>query len=49
MAEKMTREQAYLAMFEFLRAYYERGPSEEVAMILGSMQLSPDGSPMDLA
>ena len=45
----LTREQAYRAMFEFLEAYWERGKSEEIAMLLGAMALQPDGHTADPA
>lgn len=42
--------QAYLAMLEFLRAYMERGYSgEDLPMIMGSAQLTNDGSCTDPA
>jgi hypothetical protein len=36
-------------MFEFLRSYYERGPSDEIGAILGSLSLLPDGQSADPA
>jgi len=41
----------YLAMFEFLGAYWERGgrASHELAIILGGMALTSDGISMDPA
>ena len=45
----ITPRQAYLAMYWFLDAYYHRGGSEELAMLLGSMSLLPDGRPADPA
>ena len=45
----LTFEQAYRAMFDFLQLNWERGKSEELAMLLGSMDLLPDGRPADPA
>ena len=46
---RLTSRQAYLAMFEFLRRHYERGPTDEVGGLLGSLALLPDGQPADPA
>ncbi|MBQ0799634.1 MAG: hypothetical protein KBT63_10145 [Porticoccaceae bacterium] len=46
---KLTSEQAYLAMFTFLEAYYERGKSDEIGGMLGSMSLLEDGGTADPA
>ena len=40
---------AYRAMFVFLEAYFERTKADEVAILLGSMDLAVDGKPMDPA
>ena len=40
---------AYLSMFEFIRRYHERGPSEETAILLGELSLPPDGDSADPA
>jgi hypothetical protein len=40
---------AYRAMFGFLEAYFERTRADEVAILLGSMNLADDGKPMDPA
>ena len=45
----LTAQQAYLAMFEFLRQHYERGPSDEIGGLLGSLSLLADGQPADAA
>lgn len=45
----LTTRQAYLAMFEFLRQYYERGPSNEIGALLGGLSVLPDGQPADPA
>lgn len=46
---RLTPRQAYLCMFEFLRMYYERGHSDEIGGLLGSLSLLPDGQPADAA
>lgn len=46
---RLTSRQAYLAMFEFLRQHYDRGPSDEIGGLLGSLSLLPDGQPADQA
>ena len=40
---------AYRAMFGFLEAYFERTKADELAVLLGSMNLADDGKPMDPA
>ena len=40
---------AYRAMFGFLEAYFERTRADEVAVLLGSMNMADDGKPMDPA
>jgi hypothetical protein len=45
----LTVRQAYLAMFEFLRRHYERGPTDEIGGLLGSLSLLSDGKPADEA
>lgn len=45
----LTVRQAYLVMFEFLRQHYERGPTDEIGGLLGSLSLLPDGQPADAA
>jgi hypothetical protein len=47
--QRLTPRQAYLCMFEFLRRHYERGPTEGVGVLLGSLSLLPDGQPADPA
>jgi hypothetical protein len=47
--QRLTPRQAYLCMFEFLRRHYERGPTEEVSGLLGSLSVLPDGQPADPA
>lgn len=36
-------------MFEYLEAYYERGNSDEIGSMLGSMSMLDDGSTADAA
>ena len=45
----LTEKQAYLAMFEFLKRYYERGKSDEIGALLGGLSLLEDGTPADSA
>jgi hypothetical protein len=45
----LTVRQAYLAMFEFLRRHYERGPTDEIGGLLGSLSLLKDGQSADAA
>jgi hypothetical protein len=43
----LTPNEAYLAMIAFLQRYWERSNSSEVAALLGSLSLLPDGKPAD--
>ena len=45
----LNQSQAFAAMYDFLEKYWERGASEELAMLLGSMSLQPDGKCADPA
>jgi hypothetical protein len=47
----LTQEQAYRAMFIFVRTYYYRigNVSAEIGELLGDIQLSEDGTPADSA
>lgn len=45
----LTEKQAYLAMFEFLKRYYEIGKSDEIGTLLGGLSLLEDGTPADAA
>ena len=47
--KSLSSRQAYCAMFEFLRRYYERGPSDEIGGLLGSLSLLADGHSVDPA
>ena len=46
---RLSSRQAYLAMFEFLRRHYDRGPTDEIGGLLGSLSLMADGSTADPA
>ncbi|MCB8836874.1 hypothetical protein [Aurantimonas sp. VKM B-3413] len=48
MAE-LTNEQAYRAMFEFLKRHWERTGSDDVGALLSDLQLFDDGIPGDPA
>jgi len=47
--EKLTIEQAYLAMFYFLEDLYERTHSDDLGGFLGSFRLLNDRKPADPA
>ena len=47
--EQITIKQAYLAMYHFLDALYERTNSDDLAGFLGGFQLLKDGMPADPA
>ena len=49
MDKSLTPQQAYLAMYAFLKTYYERGNSDEIGGLLGSLSLLQDGYPVDRA
>ena len=46
---QLTSKQAYLAMFAFLEAHYQRSKADDVGALLGSMSLLADGTPADPA
>lgn len=46
--KQMTDDQAYIAMFYFLKQFYKRGPSDEIGNLLSFMSLV-DGRPADPA
>jgi hypothetical protein len=46
---RLSSRQAYLAMFEFLRRHYERGPTDEIGGLLGGLSLRADGGTADPA
>jgi len=45
----LTDQQAYAAMFAFLEHWYGMTKSNDVAALLGSLSLLPNGSPADPA
>lgn len=45
----LSKRQAYLCMFEFLRQHYDRGPTDVVGGLLGGMSLLQNGSSADPA
>ncbi|MEZ0262429.1 MAG: hypothetical protein ACAH80_15600 [Alphaproteobacteria bacterium] len=47
----LTQKQAYMAMYNFLNQYWERGKTDELAILLGAMSLTvwKDGGPGDPA
>ena len=47
--DRISLSKGYRAMFRFLEAYFERTKADEVAVLLGSMNLAEDGKPMDPA
>jgi len=46
---RLSSREAYLAMFEFLRHHDERGPTDVIGGLLGSLSLLPDGGTADPA
>jgi hypothetical protein len=49
MTTQLSEKQAYMAMYAFLLAEYERSPSDVLAVLLGGMSLLPNGTPADPA
>lgn len=47
--EKLNEKQAYLAMFYYLEELYKQTHSEDLAGLLGSMNILNDGYPADRA
>jgi hypothetical protein len=47
--ERLSLQEAYLAMFEFLAKVYERTKSDELGALLGEMSLLSDGTTADPA
>lgn len=47
--ETLTIHQAYRAMIHFLEGFYERTGSDDVAVLLGGMQILKDGRTADPA
>jgi hypothetical protein len=46
---QLTPAQAYLAMYSFLDAHYQRTKSDDIAALLGSMSFLPGGATADPA
>ena len=46
---QLTSQQAFLAMYSFLDAHYQRSKADDVGALLGSMSLLRDGRPVDPA
>ena len=49
MRESLTRNQAFNAMYQFLTGYQQQTGSEDIAALLGSCSLLPDGQTADPA
>ena len=49
MNDKLTHEQAYAAMFDFIEQIFRRTKSDDLAALLGSMSMTADGLPADPA
>jgi hypothetical protein len=47
--EKLTELQAFNAMRKFLDGYWERTHSDDIGVLLGELQLFPDGGTFDPA
>ena len=47
--EKVTKREAFLAMYAFLESYYSLTNSDDVGGLLGGMSVLPDGSCVDPA
>ncbi len=46
---QLSTQQAFLAMYSFLDAHYQRSKADDLGALLGSMSLLRDGSPADPA
>jgi hypothetical protein len=46
---KITKEEAFLAMYAFLEKYYALTSSDDVGGLLGSLSMLPDGNSADPA
>lgn len=46
---QLSAHQAFLAMYSFLDAHYQRSKADDVGALLGSMSLLRDGAPADPA
>lgn len=49
MSEKLTELQSFNTMRNFLESYWERTNSDDIAVLLGELQLFPDGGTFDPA
>ena len=49
MERKLTELQAFQAMTKFLEIYYKNTSSDDVAVLLGGMQIFPEGGTFDPA
>jgi hypothetical protein len=47
--ERLSNQEAYAAMYAFLENWWELTKSVDLAGLLGSMSLLPNGSPVDAA
>ena len=45
----LTEAESFRAMTSFLEGYWERGKSDEIKILLGSLAMQPDGKPVDAA
>jgi hypothetical protein len=45
--ETLTDKEAFLAMYSFLEAYYERGKSDDIGALLSGLSLLTDGGTAD--
>lgn len=45
----MTEKDALKSMIRFLEMYFERGHSDDIAVLLGGLQLADDGDCVDAA
>jgi hypothetical protein len=46
---QLSMQQAFLAMYSFLDAHYQRSKADDVGALLGSLSLLKDGRPADPA
>ena len=49
MCEKLTEQEAYMAMYDFLEHHFKILDSDVLAMLLSGLSLLPDGDSMDSA
>jgi hypothetical protein len=48
-SRELTEAEAFQVMPSFLEGHCERGKSDEIAILLGSLAMQPDGRPADAA